>query len=280
MVVRLVKWTSPMETRAFVELVMQAARLLGVQEVESFMEPTGTYGDPLRALLLAHGAQVFMLSPKRVHDAVEVASGVPSTHDAKACVVIARLHHQGVSTPYIEPSPLRVRLRALVEQRELYRLADVVMDSGVESLNGAVNELFDTTALRRVIAQIAGQPGDREEARRVLRDRAQSDDAAQRVSRPDARRDVLWAWRPCAGRARCASTRCATTTYDAQPSSGLLRVSTRRTRGRQPCRSIGAISAGCSCVTPAPECPASQLGRGGSCFPALQSRSAWTTRPG
>jgi hypothetical protein len=32
--------------------------------------------------------------------------------------------------------------------------ADVVMDSGVENLNGAVDGLFDTTALRRVIAQI------------------------------------------------------------------------------------------------------------------------------
>jgi putative transposase len=32
--------------------------------------------------------------------------------------------------------------------------ADVVMDSGVENLNGAVDELFDGSALRRVIAQI------------------------------------------------------------------------------------------------------------------------------
>ena len=28
------------------------------------------------------------------------------------------------------------------------------MDSGVENLNGAVDDLFDTTGLRRVIAQI------------------------------------------------------------------------------------------------------------------------------
>jgi putative transposase len=32
--------------------------------------------------------------------------------------------------------------------------ADVVMDSGVENINGALDKLFDTTALRRVIAQI------------------------------------------------------------------------------------------------------------------------------
>ena len=45
-VVRLVKWTSPLETRALVELVMQTARLLDVA-VEALMEPTGTYGDPI-----------------------------------------------------------------------------------------------------------------------------------------------------------------------------------------------------------------------------------------
>jgi hypothetical protein len=32
--------------------------------------------------------------------------------------------------------------------------ANVVMDSGVENLNGAVDKLFDSSALRRVIAQI------------------------------------------------------------------------------------------------------------------------------
>jgi hypothetical protein len=32
--------------------------------------------------------------------------------------------------------------------------ADVVMDSGVENLNGTVDELFDSSALRRVVAQI------------------------------------------------------------------------------------------------------------------------------
>jgi transposase len=75
-----------------------------------------------------------MLSPKRVHDAAEVFDGVPSMHDAKACVVIARLHHQGVSKPYSEPSPLRVRLRALVEQRELYRVPMQFYLSRLEAL--------------------------------------------------------------------------------------------------------------------------------------------------
>ena len=79
-VVRLVKWTHPLETRVFVEIVMRTARLLDVS-AEALMEPTGTYGEPLRALLLANGVHVFMLSPKRVHDAAEVFDGVPSMHE-------------------------------------------------------------------------------------------------------------------------------------------------------------------------------------------------------
>jgi transposase len=118
-VVHLVKWTSPLETRAFVELIVQTARLLDTP-VDALMEPTGTYGEPLRALLLANGVQVFMVSPKRVHDAAEVFDGVPSMHDAKACVVIARLHQQNISKLYVQPSQQRLQLRALVEQRELY----------------------------------------------------------------------------------------------------------------------------------------------------------------
>jgi transposase len=91
---RLVKFQSPVEMRAFVELVVETGKALSVP-VEALMEPTGTYGDALRALLIAHGVAVFMLSPKRVHDAAEVFDGVPSLHDAKSCVVIARLHQQG-----------------------------------------------------------------------------------------------------------------------------------------------------------------------------------------
>jgi transposase len=116
---RLVKFQSPVEMRAFVELVVETGKALSAP-VEALMEPTGTYGDALRALLISHGVAVFMLSPKRVHDAAEVFDGVPSLHDAKSCVVIARLHQQGVSRRYAEPNAERVRLRALARHRELY----------------------------------------------------------------------------------------------------------------------------------------------------------------
>jgi hypothetical protein len=53
------------------------------------------------ALLKSEGVAVFMLSPKRVHDAKEVFDGVPSLHDAKSCVVMAQLHRQGVSRTHL-----------------------------------------------------------------------------------------------------------------------------------------------------------------------------------
>ncbi|MFO0020951.1 MAG: IS110 family transposase, partial [Deltaproteobacteria bacterium] len=81
-IARLVRFESPMQTREFVELVVATGRTLGVP-VEALLEPTGTYGDGLRALLVSRGVSVFMQSPKRVHDAREVFDGVPSLHDAK-----------------------------------------------------------------------------------------------------------------------------------------------------------------------------------------------------
>ncbi len=118
-VARLVRFDSPTQTRAFVDLVVETGRVLGVP-VEALMEPTGTYGEGLRALLITRGVTVFMLSPKRVHDAREVFDGVPSLHDAKSCVVMAQLHRQGASRGYREASVERLRLRALVRQREVF----------------------------------------------------------------------------------------------------------------------------------------------------------------
>jgi transposase len=118
-VARLVRFESPRQLRAFVELVVDTGQTLGVP-VESLMEPTGTYGDALRELLMARGVLVFMLSPKRVHDAREVFDGVPSLHDAKSCVVMAQLHRQGVSRAYVATSAERLQLRALVRRREVF----------------------------------------------------------------------------------------------------------------------------------------------------------------
>ena len=92
-------WTDPVETRELVDLVVS----LPVAKLEVAMEPSGTYGDPLRWLFLERGVEVFRVSPKRSHDAAEVYDGVASWHDVKSAGLIAKLHIHGAS----EPWPLR-----------------------------------------------------------------------------------------------------------------------------------------------------------------------------
>jgi transposase len=115
--------------------LVATGQALGVP-VEALMEPTGTYGDGLRALLVSRGVSVFMQSPKRVHDAREVFDGVPSLHDAKNCVVMAQLHRQGVSRAYSPLSEDRVRLRALVRRREVFEKPLQMHLSELEGLLG------------------------------------------------------------------------------------------------------------------------------------------------
>jgi transposase len=88
-----VKWQQPQETRAVIEWL----GALGGASLEVAMEPTGRYGDALRAQLAAAGIAVFKVSPKRCHDSAEVFDGVPSMHDGKAAAVITKLHLDGAS---------------------------------------------------------------------------------------------------------------------------------------------------------------------------------------
>ena len=92
-------WTDPVDTRELVDLVVG----LPAASLEVVMEPSGTYGDPLRWLFLERGVEVYRVSPKRSHDAAEVYDGVASWHDVKSAGLIAKLHIHGAS----EPWPLR-----------------------------------------------------------------------------------------------------------------------------------------------------------------------------
>ncbi|CAI8832070.1 IS110 family transposase [Methylocaldum szegediense] len=113
-----VRWRHPQQTRALVETLKG---WLGHCRVEVVMEPTGTYGDALRGLLVAQGWPVYRVSPKRVHDAAELYDGVPSLHDAKAANVIGRLHLEGVSEVWEEVSEERREMKALQGLLRLYR---------------------------------------------------------------------------------------------------------------------------------------------------------------
>jgi len=112
------KWTHPQQTRAVVTGLLGS---FGPTRLEVVMEPSGTYGDALRGLFGAAGVAVFRISPKRVHDAAELYDGVPSLHDAKAAYLIARLHLDGVSQPWHEPSEQRRMLSAQLGLLEMYK---------------------------------------------------------------------------------------------------------------------------------------------------------------
>ncbi|MCP5036143.1 MAG: IS110 family transposase, partial [Rhodobacteraceae bacterium] len=113
----LVKWHHPEETPSFFQLVSE--KLLW-SSLEVAMEPSGTYGDPLRSWFNRHGYAVFRVSPKRCHDAAEVYDGVPSLHDPKAATLIARLHLDGLSERWPEPDPIHRLLRAKINTLELF----------------------------------------------------------------------------------------------------------------------------------------------------------------
>lgn len=113
----IVKWEHPVQSRAFLALVDD---LGGSKRVEVVMEPSGVYGDAIRAAVDQAGVSVFRVNPKRVHDAAEVFDGVPSLHDAKAATLIATLHLGGVSEPWpLEPVHQR-RLAAALRILEVH----------------------------------------------------------------------------------------------------------------------------------------------------------------
>jgi transposase len=112
-----VRFEHPKETMAFVERVQTLAQQ---RPIDAVLEATGTYGDPIRFQLGQHGASVFSITPKKVHDAAEVFDGVPSLHDAKACALMTQLHVQGATRAYEPPDEARRQMRALVDRREIY----------------------------------------------------------------------------------------------------------------------------------------------------------------
>ena len=117
------RWKHPTETRMLVEVLL-VLRARG--PVEVVMEPSGTYGDALRAQLEEVGIPVFRVNPKRCHDAAEVYDGVPSLHDVKSATILCKLHRDGASEPWPMRSDHERRLGAIlrileVHAKELHR---------------------------------------------------------------------------------------------------------------------------------------------------------------
>lgn len=82
------KAKNPSEVRLLVE---QLWRLAQGCVVRVAMEPTGTYGDPLRAELQRRGLSLDRVGGKAAHDYAEIFDGVPSQHDGKDAAVVAEL---------------------------------------------------------------------------------------------------------------------------------------------------------------------------------------------
>jgi transposase len=85
---------NPTEVREFVQLLGELGR---GRELTVALEPTGTYGDPLRQALSDAGLRVQRVSPKAAHDYAEVFDGVPSQHDGKDAAVVSELAALGKS---------------------------------------------------------------------------------------------------------------------------------------------------------------------------------------
>ena len=102
-------------------------------ELETAVEPTGTYADAMVGKLLDAELDVFRVSAKHAHDYQEIYDGVPSGHDAKSAAIVAKLHlERGAKSrqwqrPAFERRELRVAADELDwikqdEQRYLSRL--------------------------------------------------------------------------------------------------------------------------------------------------------------
>lgn len=95
------------QTRAFIELVLS----LEPSSVVAVLEPSGTYGEPLIQAFQDASWNVLLVNGKKTKDARELYDGVPSSHDAKSCHILLRLHQERLSRAVEMPTEDR---RAMV----------------------------------------------------------------------------------------------------------------------------------------------------------------------
>lgn len=82
-------WQVPLSD---LKVLMEKLKELGSgREMFIAMEPTGSYGDPVRQALHDAGLKVYRVSPKASHDYSEILDGVPSQHDGKDAACVAEL---------------------------------------------------------------------------------------------------------------------------------------------------------------------------------------------
>jgi transposase len=113
---QLISWNHPEQTPELLARLKELDCPLTV-----VMESTGTYGDALRFQFRCLGFEVYQASAKRVSDAREIYDGVPSLHDAKAAVIITRLHRQELTKVWRESTDTERALDALRHEYDLHQ---------------------------------------------------------------------------------------------------------------------------------------------------------------
>jgi transposase len=107
-------------------LVALLRRLSHGRALTVALEPSGTYGDPVRQAVTDAGLSVQRVSPKAAHDYAEVFDGVPSQHDGKDAAVVAELAALGKAAawPYRAAAAWEQELAYWVDwldaQRQIY----------------------------------------------------------------------------------------------------------------------------------------------------------------
>jgi len=169
-----IRWDMPNELATFVGLVSS----LPASSRVVVMEPSGSYGDPLRYQLERAGIEVRRVSPKGVHDSTEVYDGVPSSHDGKSAHLIAKLHLDGRSEPWPMGSDDERDLSSLVSTMDRYAQQ---VQQNVNRLEGILARVWPeatriaeltTVSLWKLLSATGGPEGVRKdpwEARHVLR---------------------------------------------------------------------------------------------------------------
>jgi transposase len=176
-VVRLVRFEHPRQTGLFLRILvaLRDAKL----EPRVTMEPTGTYGDALRYQCDRLQLPVHMASPKHTHDLAEVLDGVPSMHDPKAAVALARLAVIRPTKRWEPDSDAKRELRALLDRRAPLSRTQTLYYGLLEGMLARhwpeLDALLDVHAQRSWMSLLQRLPGPQavaaspEEATEVLR---------------------------------------------------------------------------------------------------------------
>lgn len=118
------------------ELVRLLVQLGQGRRLRLALEPSGTYGDPLRQACHDAGLSVWRVSPKAAHDYAEIFDGTPSQHDGKDAAVVAELAAIGKATawPYTVKPLWEQQLAYWVDWLEAQRQLLVMWSGRLEGL--------------------------------------------------------------------------------------------------------------------------------------------------